>query len=332
MVATINLAVGPSLPFSESVSFPGTHLATRVMTEFAGGLCHRMALNRPGATMCLARPLLLPVVLLSTLGALCSMVALAGVHRHSANSATALVLPLQPTRDKVTRTLLSPRGNSQQSRMPCRATLRHKWGKKGCDFMEPSTPRGTTSRGKKDHFLLLDRYVQRIDALVPEDMEHLVKPLSWRPPQQYTSRTLKLTLSDEVKGGAENITEADVREFMVPLEPAAVALGWRGLNNEVEVYVQFETAAECQEGRLYDGIELGGEPVLVRFSVDNKFRRVCEDLGLGPEGGTGTMPEGVYDWKLEKMDENEPLISTLEEWEQQQREPPSVSETTSSEG
>jgi len=113
--------------------------------------------------------------------------------------------------------------------------MRHKWQKKGCDFMEPSTPRGTNKVGKRDHFILMDRYVQRIDALVPEDMEHLVKPLSWRPPQQYTSRTLKLTLSNEVEGGAEKVTEADVREFMVPLEPAAVAIGWRGLNSEVEV-------------------------------------------------------------------------------------------------
>jgi len=219
---------------------------------------------------------------------------------------------------------------------------RHKWGKKGCDFWDKSTPRGTTFRGKKDHFLLLDRYVQRIDALVPEDMEHLVRPLSWVPPQQW-SRTLKLMLSEQVEGGAENVTEADVREFLAPLEPAFVEIGWWGHMGGMEVYVQFETAEECQEGRLYDGRELGGAPIEIRFSDDAKFQKVQtrlahnRELGLKPyervwvERGEQVAREG--DSADDKTDEMEPPSSELDDrgGHVDKMEPPSVSETVSSE-
>lgn len=180
------------------------------------------------------------------------------------------------------RPLLSPR------RRPACQALRHQWSNAWCDFVEPSQPRGTTKRGKKNHFHLLDRYIRRIDSLVPEDMEDLVRPLSYKPNQEKTSRTLKITLDDEAEGTA-NVTKSDVREFLEPLVPASVVLGWVGPEGEKEVYVQFETNEECQSGRQRDGGLLGGAPAKVRYSVDNKFRRVCEDLGIAARAQDGAM-------------------------------------------
>lgn len=122
--------------------------------------------------------------------------------------------------------------------------------------------------------MLLDRYVQRIDALVPEDMEHLVRPLSWKPPMQRTTRSLKLTVPEEVRGGLANITEADIRDLLEPLQPTGVVVGWLGREGEFEVYVQFETHDECREGRLCDSMKLKSEPVKIRFTVDEKFEAV----------------------------------------------------------
>mmetsp|Transcript_8770 Transcript_8770/g.20825 ORF Transcript_8770/g.20825 Transcript_8770/m.20825 type:complete len:286 (-) Transcript_8770:85-942(-) len=147
------------------------------------------------------------------------------------------------------------------------------------DFALPSEPRGFTDRGKKNHFHLLDRYIRRIDSLVPEDMENLVKPLSHKPNQERTTRTLKITFDVEPTTTA-NVTEEDVRAFLRPLAPSGIALGWEGTEGESEVYVQFDTNDECQSGRRLDGEMLGQWPAKVRYSVDNKFRRVCEDLGL----------------------------------------------------
>lgn len=151
------------------------------------------------------------------------------------------------------------------------------------EFAMPSGPRGTTGGGKKNHFHLLDRYIRRIDSLVPEDMEDLVRPLSYKPNQEKTSRTLKITLDVEVDM-AVNVTEDDVRAFLSPLVPTGIALCWTGSDGESEVYAQFATNEDCQAGRQLDGKVLGSGPAQVRYSVDNKFRRVCEDLGLpGPD-------------------------------------------------
>ncbi|CAE7247165.1 unnamed protein product [Symbiodinium necroappetens] len=143
--------------------------------------------------------------------------------------------------------------------------------------------RGQTGRGKKGHFHLLDRYIRRIDALLPEDMEDLVRPLSYKPNMEQTTRTLKITFPDETVK-PDGITEQDVRDFMYPLVPEHLALGWYG-EGGAEVYAMFETNEECRNGRRLDGQRLGGHYAQVRFTVDNKFRRVMEDLGHWPKSG-----------------------------------------------
>lgn len=148
-------------------------------------------------------------------------------------------------------------------------------------FTEDSTWRGATGRGKKTHFNFLDKYIRRIDALLPEEMEHLVRPLSYKPNQEQTSRTLKITFPESfVEPG--NITEGDVRAFLQPLQPEHLALGWHGLDGQgnEEVYIRFGSNEDCQQGRLLDNKMLGVHRAKVRYSVDNKFRRVCEDLGI----------------------------------------------------
>ena len=99
---------------------------------------------------------------------------------------------------------------------------------------------------RRGHFHLLDRYIRRIDALLPEDMEDLVRPLSYKPNQEQTTRrwrehhaekhglatpnpcrTLKITFPDEfVK--PEGLTEEEVRDFLYPLAAQYIALGWQG--------------------------------------------------------------------------------------------------------
>jgi len=193
-------------------------------------------------------------------------------------------------------------------RLPSCQAMRHKWAKRGwCEFWAPSAPRGTTKRGKKDHFHLLDRYIRRIDALVPEDMEDLVRPLSYKPNQERTTRTLKISLDPE----AANVTEDDVRAFLEPLVPSGLALGWVGLDGEPEVYVQFETNEECQLGRKHDGEPLGGSPARVRYSVDNKFRRVCEDLANGIN--QITMPEQPQDDDMMLWEDSQEFLSGSEQ-------------------
>jgi len=188
-----------------------------------------------------------------------------------------------------------------------RRAMQHKWSGKGCDFENPSPPRGTTKRGKKSHFHLLDRYIRRIDSLLPEEMEDLVRPLGYKPNQEKTSRTLKITLNEEATGTL-NVTEGDVYAFLEPLRPTGVVVGWTGARGESEVYAQFETNADCQAARQKDGESLGGAPAQVRYSVDNKFRRVTEDVANGifampplaeaePEGGAAALPGGWEgDW------------------------------------
>lgn len=150
-----------------------------------------------------------------------------------------------------------------------------------CPFTSPSPPRGHTTRGKKGHFHLLDRYIRRIDSLVPEEMEDLVRPLSYRPNQQRTVQTLKLTLEEVDVQTAPNVTEDEVRKFFSPLNPSGIVLGWYSPRGEPEIYVQFDTNADCQEGRQRDSELLGGVRALVRYSEDRKFDRVREDLERG---------------------------------------------------
>ncbi|CAE7447810.1 unnamed protein product [Symbiodinium sp. CCMP2592] len=152
------------------------------------------------------------------------------------------------------------------------------------EFTAPMSKwRGQTGRGKKGHFHLLDRYIRRIDALLPEDMEDLVRPLSYKPNMEQTTRTLKITFPDEAVK-PDDITEQDVRDFLYPLVPAHLALGWYG-DGGAEVYAMFETNEECRNARRLDGQRLGGRYAQARFTVDNKFRRVMEDLGNWPMSG-----------------------------------------------
>jgi len=153
-------------------------------------------------------------------------------------------------------------------------------------FTAPSDHRGTSGRGKKNHFHLLDRYIRRIDALLPEDMEDLVRPLSYKPNQEKTSRTLKLVVDPDVDVKA--VKEDDVRALFVPEDPVGVILGHQGPAGEAEIYVHFESNSECQAGRKRDGALLGGAPVTIRYSVDDKWRRVCEDAGVEVKPSAGT--------------------------------------------
>ncbi|CAJ1361867.1 unnamed protein product [Effrenium voratum] len=143
--------------------------------------------------------------------------------------------------------------------------------------------RGQTGRGKKGHFHLLDRYIRRIDALLPEDMEDLVRPLSYKPNQEKTTRTIKITFPDDFVE-PDAFSEEDVREFLAPLVPKSIALGWKG-EAGAEVFVFFDDNEACRSGRQLDGHRLAGRYAQVRFSVDNKFRRVMEDLGNWKKGG-----------------------------------------------
>jgi len=157
-----------------------------------------------------------------------------------------------------------------------------------CIFTEPSVARGRSGRGKRNHFNLLDRYIRRIDALVPEAMEDLVRPLSYKPNQEQTTRTLKITFGgdDEDEDGVPmnvgpvvapaSITEEDLKAFLQPLEPHGMILGWESVDGEPEVYVKFMTNEECRLGRERDGRELAGVPARVRFSVDDKYEKIAQ--------------------------------------------------------
>lgn len=163
-----------------------------------------------------------------------------------------------------------------------RALLVSRRGKYKSAFEAPSKHRGTTGRGKQGHFHLLDRYIRRIDALLPEDMEDLVRPLSYKPNLEQTSRTIKITFPDElVLPGA--ITEDQVRAFL-PVEPEFVALGWNGTAGDAEVYVRFPSNEECQIARKTTTELLGPHVAQVRYGEDKKFRWVMEHLGLWEPG------------------------------------------------
>eukprot|EP00435_Cladocopium_sp_Y103_P055276 s895_g18.t1 len=143
--------------------------------------------------------------------------------------------------------------------------------------------RGQTGRGKKGHFHLLDRYIRRIDALLPEDMEDLVRPMSYKPNQEQTTRSIKITFPDAMVAPAD-ISEEEVRSFLAPTMPRSIALGWTSEEGNAEVFVLFEDNEDCRTARQLDGQRLGSFYAQVRFTVDNKFRRVMEDLGYWEKG------------------------------------------------
>lgn len=173
-------------------------------------------------------------------------------------------------------------GSSTAAHKAGRALLVRRHGKYKSVFEAPSTPRGTTGRGKQGHFHLLDRYIRRIDALLPEDMEDLVRPLSYKPNMESTTRTIKITFPEElVLPGA--ITEDQVRAFL-PVEPEFIALGWNGTNGDAEVYARFPSNEQCKLARKTTTELLGPHRAQVRYSEDKKFRRVMETLGLWEPG------------------------------------------------
>lgn len=190
-----------------------------------------------------------------------------------------------------------------RSLMSRRGSGRHVPEQTFSEFEQPATHRGTTGRGKKDHFHLLDRYIRRIDAVLPEHMEHLVRPLGYRPNQEYSTRTLKLTLqprtdshsteatpltedsdsteqfhkedldsTDEPAGS--NITVEDVHQFFSPIVPEDVVLGWTGHDGETEIYAYFLTNEDCREARNKDAQHLCGIPVKARYSIDLKWEKI----------------------------------------------------------
>eukprot|EP00929_Paragymnodinium_shiwhaense_P014481 TRINITY_DN122394_c0_g1_i1.p1 TRINITY_DN122394_c0_g1~~TRINITY_DN122394_c0_g1_i1.p1 ORF type:complete len:371 (-),score=44.02 TRINITY_DN122394_c0_g1_i1:192-1304(-) len=187
-----------------------------------------------------------------------------------------------------------------------RALLTPRHYKSKCQFLENSTSRGTVRRGKKDHFNLLDRYIRRIDAVVPEDMEHLVRPLYWQPNQESTTQTLKLTFEDRVEAG--NITEEDVFTFLEPHVPVGVALFQPDPTDpQLEAYAHFENNELCQQARRHDGEGFGpnGLHVIVRYSVDQKWERV---LLINERDGKLALPEDGSedpDWLRDDMPEDD---------------------------
>jgi len=131
-------------------------------------------------------------------------------------------------------------------------------------FIQPSGHRGTSRRGKKGHFALLDKYIRRVDALVPEEMEHLIKPLAWKPPGELSETTLKLTFEEDVDGKLlEEVTEQDVRRYFAPLEPQGVVMNFPNVETGApQIFVNFETNEECREARSRDAEPLGSKGIL----------------------------------------------------------------------
>mmetsp|Transcript_69298 Transcript_69298/g.122664 ORF Transcript_69298/g.122664 Transcript_69298/m.122664 type:complete len:350 (-) Transcript_69298:40-1089(-) len=154
-------------------------------------------------------------------------------------------------------------------------------------FTRKSPRKGTSGRGAKQHFHLLDRYIRRIDSLVPEDMEDLVRPLNWAPNLNTTS-TIKLNFP-LAEGDLVNLTEDKVRAFCAPVEPAWICweqnLTWIREKVGTQVYLRFnspEEAKEVWEGTA--GKELCGERAMVKLFLDDKFREIAEKQGLWEEG------------------------------------------------
>lgn len=196
-----------------------------------------------------------------------------------------------------------PRRRRSQGRRLMTPREKQEWlenGEQWCDFTMPTTHRGTTGRGKKTHFHLLDRYIRRIDAVMPENMEHLVRSLKYRPNQEQTTRTLKLSLIDE-DADDSNLTVDDVEEFLSPIQPEGVVLGWRGPEGFPEIYAYFGTNEECREARQLDGQRLGNWEVKVRFSDDQKWERVLRRQAEGFDTDPETVAENEEDEEEEAV-------------------------------
>jgi len=146
----------------------------------------------------------------------------------------------------------------------------------------PAAPRGSVkAKGKKAHFHLLDRFIRRVDDLMPEEMEHLVTPLKSHMNLETTSRTLKLTFP--LDAPAPDVTEEDVYEFFHPIEPVGILIGLVTMNGETQVLAHFATNEACRAGRKFDGKSLGSTPVDVRYSDDRKWEKL-QQRGLLDKG------------------------------------------------
>jgi len=157
-------------------------------------------------------------------------------------------------------------------------------------FSAKSGYRDTSGRGRQNHFHLLDRYIRRIDSLVPEDMEDLVRPLRWRPDLASTTRSINLNFPF-AKGELENLTEDKIRAFCAPVEPAWIIWEknntWkeRGEWTGTQVYLRFHSNEEAQEvWNNTAGHELCGQQAMVKYLWDDKFRFIAEIAGLWEEG------------------------------------------------
>lgn len=174
------------------------------------------------------------------------------------------------------------------SRAPSKAYLERRERRKRWDseFTMPSGHRGTSRRGKKGHFHLLDKYIRRIDALVPEDMEHLVRPLTFKPNQELTQQTLKLKFDQSVEQRQiEDVTEEEVREYFAPLKPVGVATNWISeMDGTTEIFVHFETNEETREARKKTLEPLGKDGIRpdVRFSDDKKWAKIMGQIPPPP--------------------------------------------------
>lgn len=114
-------------------------------------------------------------------------------------------------------------------------------------------------------------------------MEDLVRPMSYKPNQEQTTRSIKITFPDAMVAPAD-ISEEEVRNFLAPTVPRSIALGWTSEEGNAEVFVLFEDNEDCRSARQLDGQRLASFYAQVRFTVDNKFRRVMEDLGFWEKG------------------------------------------------
>jgi len=136
-------------------------------------------------------------------------------------------------------------------------------------------------RGKKGHFLMLDRFIRRIDDLMPEEMENMVMPLNSYPNLETTSHTLKISFPAGVN--VSHVTEDDVRSFFRPLEPVGVITGWHAITGETQAYAHFETNEETQQARQKDGQTLASIAVDIKYSDDGKWEKLQEKPSLEQE-------------------------------------------------
>lgn len=221
------------------------------------------------------------------------------------------------------RALLVPRnGETEAKERGTKGAKGQRKGRRGTaagKFGQLSGSRGTTGRGKKNHFHLLDRYIRRIDAAVPEDMEHLVRPLSYKPNMELSTHTLKITF-DELGTITEDLfTEDDVLTFFEPDAPLQVAIFCpNGTGTQAEVYAHFAHNDLAQSARRHSGELLAGLNATVRYTVDDKWDRVLWKL----DGGGVEDEETVEAFESAALgtDEDKPVEMVAEGKDAQQSE------------